>query len=71
MSKTTESTGALTFFQDRFGLDEHSLTRTLDTALERQVDYAEFYVRPWRINGWSRRTVGSAQIWSLALKLFQ
>jgi TldD protein len=34
---------AQSFFHDRFGLDDRSLTRALDTALERQVDYADLY----------------------------
>jgi TldD protein len=34
---------AVAFFRDRFGMDDRSLTRTLDAALERQVDYADLY----------------------------
>lgn len=34
---------ALAFFQDRFALDDSSLAAALDTALERQVDYADLY----------------------------
>jgi TldD protein len=34
---------ALQFFRSRFGLDERSLARTLDTALERRVDYADLF----------------------------
>jgi TldD protein len=34
---------ALTFFHDRFGLDERSLTTALETALEREVDYADLF----------------------------
>ena len=34
---------ALTFFQDRFALDDTSLEAALDTALERQIDYADLY----------------------------
>ena len=34
---------ALVFFQDRFDLDDSSLATALDTALERQVDYADLY----------------------------
>ena len=34
---------ALDFFRDRFGLDERSLTRALDTALERRVDDADLF----------------------------
>ncbi len=34
---------ALAFFQDRFSLDDASLATALDTALERQVDYADLY----------------------------
>jgi TldD protein len=31
------------FFLDRFGLDDRSLATALDTALEREVDYADLY----------------------------
>ena len=34
---------AVSFFRDRFGMDDRSLTRALDTALEREVDYADLY----------------------------
>jgi TldD protein len=34
---------ALQFFRSRFGLDDRSLTAALDTALEREVDYADLY----------------------------
>ena len=34
---------ALAFFQSRFSLDDASLATALDTALERQVDYADLY----------------------------
>jgi TldD protein len=34
---------ALAFFQDRFELDDRSLATALDTALERQIDYADLY----------------------------
>jgi TldD protein len=34
---------ALEFFQDRFDLDDRSLATALDTALERNVDYADLY----------------------------
>ena len=34
---------ALSFFKDRFGVDEQSLEATLGTALERRVDYADAY----------------------------
>ncbi len=34
---------AVHFFRDRFGLDDTSLTTALDTALERQVDYADLF----------------------------
>jgi len=34
---------ALEFFRERFGVDESSLTKGLDTALERQVDRAELF----------------------------
>jgi TldD protein len=36
-------TDALEFFRDRFDLDERSLARALDTALERRVDYADLF----------------------------
>jgi TldD protein len=35
--------GAREFFQERFGLDDRSLARALDTALERRVDYADLF----------------------------
>ena len=34
---------ALTFFQDRYELDESRLSGILDTTLEREVDYADLY----------------------------
>jgi len=34
---------ALAFFQDRFDLNDSSLATALDTALERQIDYADLY----------------------------
>jgi len=34
---------ALSFFRDRFDLNDSSLATALDTALERQVDYADLY----------------------------
>lgn len=34
---------ALSFFQDRFDLNDSSLATALDTALERKVDYADLY----------------------------
>ncbi|MFK7897598.1 MAG: metalloprotease TldD [Myxococcota bacterium] len=48
MSETSESSPpaserALSFFQDRFNLEDRSLEVALDTALERQVDYADLY----------------------------
>jgi TldD protein len=33
----------IAFFRERFGLDETSLARVLDGALERRVDYADLY----------------------------
>jgi TldD protein len=43
-SETIQNTHAdLDFFRDRFGLDDRSLATALDTALERQVDYADLY----------------------------
>ena len=35
---------ALSFFKERFGVDEGSLEATLGTALERQIDYADVYL---------------------------
>lgn len=48
MSEPSESNApaseqALSFFQDRFDLEDRSLEVALDTALERQVDYADLY----------------------------
>ena len=34
---------AVSFFRDQFGMDDRSLTRALDAALEREVDYADLY----------------------------
>jgi TldD protein len=34
---------ALSFFRDRFGLDDAELATALDTALERRVDYADLF----------------------------
>ncbi|HEB91341.1 MAG TPA: metalloprotease TldD, partial [Deltaproteobacteria bacterium] len=34
---------ALSFFRDRFGLNDRSLATALDTALERQIDHADLY----------------------------
>ena len=34
---------AVSFFRDQYGMDDRSLTRALDTALEREVDYADLY----------------------------
>lgn len=42
-SKLASSERALAFFQDRFDLDDRSLATALDTALERNVDYADLY----------------------------
>ena len=42
-SKLPSSERALAFFQDRFDLDDRSLATALDTALERQIDYADLY----------------------------
>jgi TldD protein len=39
----TGSENALAFFQDRFDLNDPSLAAALDTALERNVDYADLY----------------------------
>jgi len=33
----------IAFFRDQFGMDDRSLTRALDAALEREVDYADLY----------------------------
>ncbi|HIL81615.1 MAG TPA: hypothetical protein EYG54_10205, partial [Myxococcales bacterium] len=35
---------ALSFFKERFGVDEGSLEATLATALERRIDYADVYL---------------------------
>ena len=43
MSESASTGGALAFFRERFGLDEQGLTRALDSALERQVDYADLF----------------------------
>ena len=40
---SSEDRDALRFLHDRFGLDDRSLTRALDTTLERQVDYADLF----------------------------
>jgi len=37
------STSALDFFEDQFGLDTGGLERTLGTALERKIDYADIF----------------------------
>jgi len=37
------SESALAFFQDRFDLNDRSLATALDTALERNIDYADLY----------------------------
>ncbi len=34
---------ALHFFRERFGVDDRSLVRALDTALERRVDFADLF----------------------------
>ena len=34
---------ALSFFRDRFGLDDRCLTRALDTALEHKIDHADLF----------------------------
>ena len=38
-----DNDSALTFFQDRYELDESLLSDVLDTTLEREVDYADLY----------------------------
>ena len=47
MSSTPGSDGAsqqaLSFFRERFGVDESSVEAALGTALERRVDYADVY----------------------------
>jgi TldD protein len=43
MSEQETSVAAVSFFRDRYGLDDRSLTRVLDEALERKVDYADLY----------------------------
>jgi len=42
-SDRPESGNALDFFRDRFDLNDANLAAALDTALERQVDYADLY----------------------------
>ena len=37
------SDDALSFFRDHFDLDDRALTRTLDTTLEREVDFADLF----------------------------
>lgn len=44
VTEENTSDSALGFFRDRFGLGNDSLEETLDTALERQVDYADVYI---------------------------
>ena len=34
---------AVSFFRNQYGMDDRSLTRALDAALEREVDYADLY----------------------------
>jgi TldD protein len=41
--RASSSARALAFFQDRFDLNDSSLATALDTALERQIDYADLY----------------------------
>ncbi len=43
MSKAETGETALSFFRERYGMDDRSLTRALDSALERHVDYADLY----------------------------
>ena len=43
MSKSETGETALSFFRERYGMDDRSLTRALDSALERHVDYADLY----------------------------
>ncbi|MBW2292447.1 MAG: hypothetical protein JRG94_09055, partial [Deltaproteobacteria bacterium] len=41
---SADSSGsALSFFEDRFSLDERLLGGVLDAALEREIDYADLY----------------------------
>ena len=40
---SADSTSSLAFFRDQFDLDSSSLSTALDTALERQVDYADLF----------------------------
>jgi len=42
-STSPASERALAFFQDEFALHDRSLATALDTALERQIDYADLY----------------------------
>jgi TldD protein len=43
MSDQETSVAAVSFFRDRYGLDDRSLTRVLDETLQRKVDYADLY----------------------------
>ncbi|MCG8589926.1 MAG: metalloprotease TldD [Proteobacteria bacterium] len=43
MSDPAAPDAALALFRDQFGLDDRSLARTLDTTLERRVDYADLF----------------------------
>jgi TldD protein len=43
MSEPETSVAAVSFFRDRYGLDDRSLTRVLDETLQRKVDYADLY----------------------------
>ncbi len=43
MADSASSITALPFFEERFGLDDRSLTSALDTALERPLDRADLY----------------------------
>jgi TldD protein len=42
-SHASPGDAALAFFQDRFELNDGSLGKALDTALEREIDYADLY----------------------------
>ena len=42
-SQPSAAERGLAFFQDRFDLDDRSLATALDTALEREIDYADLY----------------------------
>ena len=40
---TQDASNAVDFFETQFGLDSGGLERTLGTALERKIDYADIF----------------------------